>query len=207
MYNPSFSLEESYEGIVAGIDEAGCGAWAGPVVAAAVIFLDRKKAEHILPQLNDSKKLSKKERFYAYEALNKESSILIGVGSSSQEEIDQINIRQATLKAMLRAVESLKEEPTQLLIDGISSPTCNIPCCTVKKGDQKSFSIAAASIIAKVTRDNIMTSFDAQYLGYSFKENVGYGTKKHIHGLEKIGISEIHRKTYKPIQQFLAESV
>ncbi len=207
MHSPSFCLEESYEGIVAGIDEAGCGAWAGPVIAAVVIFLDRNKVGDILPHLNDSKKLSKKERLYAYEALRKENSILIGVGSSSQEEIDQINIRQATLKAMWRAVESLKEKPNHLLIDGISSPKCDIPCHTVKKGDQKSFSIAAASIIAKVTRDNIMTSFDLKHPGYGFKDNVGYGTQKHIHGLKEMGISTIHRKTYKPIQQFLVEPV
>lgn len=207
MPNPSFEIEDIYTGPIAGIDEAGCGAWAGPVVAAAVIFLDRERATPLFSKLNDSKKLTKKERNEAFEALQEEESIVIGVGSASETEIDQINIRQATLNAMLRAVDALKITPNNLLIDGICAPKCNIPCHTIKKGDQKSFSIASASIIAKVTRDRIMSELDLKYPGYGLADNVGYGTKKHILGLQDRGISEIHRKTYKPIQQFLTQPV
>ena len=201
MHNLSFSLEGALNGTVAGIDEAGCGAWAGPVVAAAVMFSKENNVNTLLPYLNDSKKLSKRQREIAYNLIWEEKSILVGVGVSSQDEIDQLNIRQATLKAMIKAVDGLSQQPDHLLVDGLSAPKTLIPCQTITKGDQKSFSIAAASIIAKVTRDQIMADLDRLYPGYGLETNVGYGTKSHLEALRQKGVTSIHRKSYKPIQQ------
>lgn len=183
--------------VIAGIDEVGRGPLAGPVVAAAVI-LDSK--EPILG-LDDSKKLSKKKRQELFEEIRKKA-LAIGIGASESLEIDQLNILQATKKAMVRAVNQLNLQPDLLFIDAetIDSP---IDQKAIIKGDSNSNSIAAASIIAKVTRDQWMESYDKQYPGYDFASNVGYGTKSHLEALKNQGPSPIHRYSFAPVKKYL----
>lgn len=201
MLGPDFSHESKQKGIIAGIDEAGCGAWAGPVVAAAVIFT----AKHMtfLKEINDSKKLNKSKREDLYHKLLEDPHTLIGIGQSSSEEVDTLNIRQATKLAMRLAVENLPQRPDFLLIDGTFSLTDFMPSAALVKGDEKSLSIAAASIVAKVTRDKIMLDLSKDYPDFGFHQNVGYGTKHHMSTLAEKGITPIHRKSYKPIQALL----
>lgn len=204
---PSFDIENSVGNLVVGVDEAGRGPWAGPVVAGAVIILDKNLDKELLSSLDDSKKLSEKKREYLYHKLIDEEvkgKIYIGIGEASCKEIDEMNILQATFLAMQRAVASLKVPPQFAIVDGCCKPN-NFPCDikTVVKGDSKSFSIAAASIIAKVTRDRKMKELALKYPYYSFEKNAGYGTKLHIEGLKQYGITPEHRKSYKPIKAFL----
>lgn len=206
---PDFEFENKYSGLVVGIDEAGRGPWAGPVVAGAVIFLTKEVDAFLLDNLNDSKKLSAKKREQLYEKLFEEQAkgkLLIGIGQAGAEEIDAFNILQATFLAMNRAVAALGQRPDFALVDGNQRPkglVCD--CQTVVKGDARSYSIAAASIAAKVYRDRLMADLAEQYPFYGFEKNAGYGTKAHIEGLKNNGIIVgVHRMSYRPIQEFAA---
>lgn len=184
--------------LVAGIDEAGRGPLAGPVVAAACIL----KPHIYLPNLNDSKKLSETQRLELFHMITNHPEIIFGIGIASAGEIDQINILQATFLSMKRAVHHLKIQPEVLLIDGNKAPKLPFPMKTIVKGDSLSISIAAASIIAKVTRDEILNKLDATYPEYGFKKHKGYGTKEHLQAIEQFGPCQEHRKTFAPIKNF-----
>ena len=205
---PDWKIEDEHNGLICGIDEAGRGPWAGPVVAGATVFLTREVAPELLEQLNDSKKLSAKKREYLYEILRQEEQaghILCGIGEASSAEIDELNILQATFLAMRRAVEKLPQKPDIALIDGNRLPK-DFPCaneCFIG-GDGRSYSIAAASILAKVYRDRLMCDLAKQYPYYGFEKNAGYGTKAHIEGLRLHGVTPQHRRSYRPIKEFLA---
>lgn len=177
--------------LIAGVDEAGRGPIAGPVVAAAVIF-DKKIFNN---KINDSKKLTEKVREELYGWII-DNSISYGIGIVGHEEIDRINILQASLKAMKIAVSGLEPKPLLCLIDGNKSFISKIPTRTIVKGDSKSFSIAAASIIAKVTRDRIMNTYADEFPEYKWDRNKGYATRMHINAVKKFGASRLHRKTF-----------
>lgn len=177
--------------LIAGVDEAGRGPIAGPVVAAAVIF-DKKTFNN---KINDSKKLTEKVREELYGWII-DNSISYGIGIIGHEEIDRINILQASLKAMKIAVSGLEPKPLLCLIDGNKSFISKIPTRTIVKGDSKSFSIAAASIIAKVTRDRIMNAYADEFPEYKWDRNKGYATRMHINAVKKFGASSLHRKTF-----------
>ena len=189
--------------LIAGIDEAGRGPWAGPVVAGAVIFPDLKISDSLAQKLDDSKKLTAAKREALFEELHA-SNALIGCGMASVEEIDSLNILQATFLAMNRAVKNLTQVPEFIIIDGNKSPS-NLPCPArfLIKGDALSLSVAAASIIAKVTRDRLMTELAKEFPYYGWEKNAGYGTKAHQDGLKTHGICVHHRKSYAPIKKFL----
>jgi len=205
---PDFSFENSYGKIVAGLDEAGRGPWAGPVVAGAVVFKNQNCNPLLIAMLDDSKKLSPKKREKIYHMLfeeQKKGGLSIGIGRAEVEEIDRLNILNATFLAMNRAFVQLNILPDMVLVDGNQTPKIiNAPCKTLVKGDAKSCSIAAASIVAKVYRDNLMKELAKIYPYYGFEKNAGYGTKKHIEGLQKHGVTPVHRRSYKPIQEFLS---
>lgn len=189
----SFEKELINEGynIVCGIDEAGRGPLAGPVCAAAVIL----PVDAEIDGLNDSKKLSEKKREALFDVI-KEKAVSYSIALVDEKTIDEINILQATFLAMRNAVENLEIKPQAALIDGNRNPGLDIYERTVVKGDGKSMSIAAASILAKVTRDRYMLELDEKYPEYEFKKHKGYGTKLHYECLEKYGISPVHRKTF-----------
>ena len=203
---PSFEIENLFQGTVAGVDEVGYGAWAGPVMVAAVI-LPKDCPGSLLDLLNDSKKLSKARREKIYTLLHNTPNISISIGQASAEEIDQINVRQATLRAMIRAIDSLSIKPDTVIIDGTARPSCPYVCHTYIKGDQRSYSIAAASIVAKVTRDQLMERLSMEHPHFGWEKNVGYGTKRHSEGLIQHGPTIWHRKSYQPIAALLAEPV
>ncbi|MBQ9519820.1 MAG: ribonuclease HII, partial [Firmicutes bacterium] len=177
--------------LIAGIDEVGRGPLAGPVVAAAVILPENC----VIEGLNDSKKLSPKKREELYDIIT-EKALAIGIGEVDNNTIDSINILQATYKAMQAAISQLKTKPEQLLVDAVTIPDVDIPQEGIVKGDAKSLSIAAASVIAKVTRDRYMVKMSEVYSGYDFENNMGYGTPKHIEGIKKLGFSAIHRQSF-----------
>lgn len=181
---------------VAGIDEAGRGPLAGPVVAAACIL----PRGLLVPHLNDSKKLSAKKRKQLFDYLTTHPAIQYGVGIVDAGEIDRINIYQATIQAMWQAVAQLKIEPTCLLVDGMPLKHDTIECIKIIKGDQLSLSIAAASVIAKETRDLIMTDYHRKWPEYGFLAHKGYGTAKHLTALTEKGPCEIHRFSFEPIK-------
>jgi ribonuclease HII len=183
---------------IAGIDEAGRGALAGPVVAAAVVL----PRDAQLPGINDSKKLTPGQRDELFPMIM-EKALAVGVGKGAHELIDRINILQATLTAMKEAVQSISPVPDYLLIDGISKIPINIHQRTIKKGDSASISIAAASIIAKVTRDRLMKSYAEMYPGYGFAEHKGYGCAYHMEAIARLGPCEIHRKTFRGVREHL----
>ncbi len=183
---------------ICGIDEAGRGPLAGPVCAAAVILPERLD----IPGLNDSKKLTDKKRRELFPIIE-EQAIAFGLGWASQEEIDEINILQATFLAMSRAVEQLKIRPDLALVDGNRAPALDLPVETVVKGDSLSASIAAASVLAKVSRDDVMLRMAEEYPGYGFEVHKGYGTKAHYEALRKFGPSPIHRRTF--LKKFYGE--
>lgn len=185
--------------VVAGIDEAGRGPLAGPVVAAAVVLPPRAD----LPGIDDSKKLSASKRELLY-GLISGCALAVGVGVADHDCIDRINILQATLRAMAEAVGQLALSPDYLLIDGISTIPLTLPQRTIKKGDSASISIAAASIIAKVTRDRMMLDYDLQYPGYGFAEHKGYGCASHLAAIAKLGPCPIHRKTFRGVKEHVA---
>lgn len=176
---------------IAGIDEVGRGPLAGPVVASAVILPKDCK----IIGINDSKKLSEKKRQELFYEI-KDKAIAIGVGVVSNIVIDEINILQATYEAMRVAISKLEVVPNQLLVDAVTIPDVNIPQEGIIKGDAKSISIAAASIIAKVTRDEMMKKYAEVYDGYFFEKNKGYGSKEHIEAIKNIGLCPIHRKSF-----------
>ena len=180
---------------ICGIDEVGRGPLAGPVVACAVVL---PKDVTIL-YLNDSKKLSEKKRELLYDEIM-EKAVAVGIGAVGPAMIDEINILQATYEAMRMAIEDLTgklgKEPDLLLNDAVTIPEVDIPQVPIIKGDAKSISIAAASIVAKVTRDHLMIEYDQILPGYDFAKNKGYGTKAHIAGLKELGATPIHRKTF-----------
>lgn len=177
--------------LIAGIDEVGRGPFAGPVMTAAVIL--PKDCEILY--LNDSKKLSEKKREELFPEIM-EKAIAIGIGSATPEEIDEINILQATYKAMREAISKLNPQPELMLNDAVTIPGVNIRQVPIIKGDAKSVSIAAASVIAKVTRDRLMCEYDKMYPGYGFASNKGYGSAEHIEALQKLGPCPIHRKSF-----------
>lgn len=185
--------EKQYSGCsyICGIDEVGRGPLAGPVVAGAVIL----PKENPILYLNDSKKLSEKKREALYDEIM-EHAVAVGIGMVSPARIDEINILQATYEAMRIAILNLKVTPDLLLNDAVTIPEIDIPQVPIIKGDAKSISIAAASIIAKVTRDRLMKEYDKVIPGYDFASNKGYGTKAHIAGLKELGPSPIHRMTF-----------
>jgi ribonuclease HII len=177
--------------LIAGVDEAGRGPLAGPVVAAAVMFDKDFKIKGV----NDSKKLAAKKRDELLQVII-DSCLSYGVGIVSQEKIDEINILQASLLAMKIAVEQLKPQPDYILIDGNKIFDYNIPAESIVKGDSKSFTIASASIIAKVTRDRLMVNIAEEHPDYLWHKNKGYGTREHIAAIKKYGATKIHRKSF-----------
>ena len=204
---PDFAIERRCEGVVCGVDEAGRGPLAGPVVAAAVIIDRRRFRGELRGVLDDSKVLSHEQREYCYRGLvggARAGAVNIGVGAASAREIDRINILRASLLAMARAVAVLKLSPGGApdiaLVDGNFAPT--LPCAvhTIVKGDALSFSIAAASVIAKVTRDRIMHGLAWRYPGYGWETNVGYGTAEHGRAIRLLGVTPHHRRSFAPVR-------
>ena len=180
--------------LIAGVDEVGRGPLAGPVVAAAVILPKACK----IPGLNDSKKIPKYKHKEIYEAVL-QNAIAIGIGVKDNHVIDQVNIYEATKLAMMEAIGQLEPQPQHLLIDAMRLDL-PIPQTSIIKGDANSLSIAAASIVAKVTRDQMMEEFDCEYPGYDFTQNAGYGTANHLAGLHKLGVTPIHRRSFEPVK-------
>lgn len=185
---------------VAGVDEAGRGPLAGPVVAAAVIL----PPGVALPGVTDSKKLSAHKRDLYFDMIL-ETALAVGIGFSSHEEIDRINILQASLSAMRKAVRKLATKADFLLVDGTFKVPMRLPQRTIVKGDSLSLSIAAASIIAKVTRDRLMVDADARYPGYGFAEHKGYGCATHLRAIASLGPCPIHRKTFSGVSEHLPQ--
>ena len=183
---------------IAGVDEVGRGPLAGPVVAAAVVL----PRDGIQEKLFDSKQISSKKREHLYEMILSEAQG-VGIGMIGQEEIDRINILQAALKAMALAVENLFPPPDFILIDGLQGITLPIPQKPIRKGDQLCNSIAAASIIAKVTRDRMMLECHQKYPQYNFARHKGYGTTEHRRAIEEFGICELHRKSFRGVREYL----
>ena len=199
MKRPCFKLELPFPEPLAGVDEAGCAPLAGPVVAAAVV-LDREK----FPRgIDDSKKLDLDTREAIYGRLQKVARI--GVGMASVEEIDQINIYWARMLAMTRAVEQLGFEPAWTLVDGNACPRWQRPSKAIISGDAKCRSIAAASIVAKVTRDRIMAEHAETYPGYGWETNRGYPTPEHIRALDTLGLTPLHRRSFGPVRERMAQ--
>ena len=180
--------------LIAGVDEVGRGPLAGPVVAAAVILPIACK----IPGLNDSKKIPKSKHKEIYEAVL-QNAIAIGIGVKDNQVIDQVNIYEATKLAMMEAIGQLEPQPQHLLIDAMKLDF-PIPQTSIIKGDANSLSIAAASIVAKVTRDQMMEEFDREYPGYDFAQNAGYGTANHLAGLYQLGVTPIHRRSFEPVK-------
>ena len=180
--------------LIAGVDEVGRGPLAGPVVAAAVILPENCK----IPGLNDSKKIPKSKHQAIYQAVL-DQALSVGIGVKDNQVIDQVNIYEATKLAMLEAIQELDQQPQHLLIDAMKLDL-PISQTSIIKGDANSLSIAAASVVAKVTRDQMMAAYDQEYPGYDFGQNAGYGTTKHLEGLEKHGVTPIHRRSFEPIK-------
>jgi len=195
-----FDTEFSIQGyrFIAGIDEAGRGPLAGPVVASAVIL----PPDISIDGVDDSKKLSSEKREILFKII-KEKALSVGIGIISSKVIDEINILEATREAMLNAVENLKITPDLIIIDGITPIKSSIKQLTIKKGDSLSQSIAAASIIAKVTRDRLMLDYDARYPTYLFAKHKGYGTAEHLERIKEFGPCEIHRNSFKGVKEYI----
>ncbi len=204
---PDFTIERRRAGLVCGVDEAGRGPLAGPVVAAAVV-LDRQCFPRSLrDRLDDSKVLTIEEREACYRALRRcldRGAARIGVGAASVAEIDRINIRRAALLAMTRAVTDLGVRPDTALVDGDIAPALTCAIQTVVKGDGLSFSIAAASVVAKVTRDRIMRRLAPRYPGYGWETNVGYATQEHGEAIRRLGVTRHHRRSFAPVRLAIA---
>lgn len=202
---PSFNLESQFQGPVGGVDEVGRGPWAGPVVAAVAVFLDPPSLPCFLKDtIQDSKKLPKQKRIAIYEELKVLKNFTYGIGVSTVEEIDQLNISKATFLAMKRAIQTLSQPPQTFLIDGKTVPRFEgFQTHPVIKGDSISFSIAAASILAKVTRDSMMETLALDHPHYGWERNAGYGTAEHQKALALHGVSLHHRKSFAPIRALL----
>jgi ribonuclease HII len=201
MPRPCFKLERDYPTPLAGVDEAGCAPLAGPVVAAAVI-LDR---EHFPRGIDDSKKLDLDTREAIYGRLQKVA--VIGVGIASVQEIEQLNIYWARMLAMTRAVAALPSEPAWVLVDGNACPRWQRPSKAIVAGDAKCRSIAAASIVAKVTRDRIMADHARDYPGYGWEHNRGYPTPEHIRAIHALGLTPLHRRTFAKVREHTEREV
>ena len=206
---PDFSLEENLglptSAVIVGVDEVGRGPLAGPVTAAAV-FVDRQKITlDLLTKIDDSKKIPQKKRATISKQI--ESIAIIGTGWASSGEIDQLNILEATMLAMQRAIFSLRKQiildPDYILIDGNKVPILEFPSKAIVRGDEKSLSIAAASIVAKSKRDAFMTSISKLYPLYGWEKNAGYGTREHLAAIELEGLTAHHRRSFKPIAKYL----
>ena len=206
---PDFSLEESLglstSAVIVGVDEVGRGPLAGPVTAAAV-FVDRQKITlDLSTKIDDSKKVPQKKRATISKQI--EDMAITGIGWASSGEIDQLNILEATMIAMQRAVLSLRKQiildPDYILIDGNKVPSFDFPSKAIVRGDEKSLSIAAASIVAKSKRDAFMTSISKLYPCYGWEKNAGYGTREHLAAIEREGITVHHRRSFKPITNYL----
>jgi ribonuclease HII len=195
---PTFELEAAElqlgSGPVAGVDEAGRGPWAGPVVAAAVIL----DPERIPANIDDSKIIDEEGRAFLYNRIIKVADV--GVGIAEIDRIDRDNILGATLWAMAEAVDQLSTKPRLVLIDGNRAPRLSVPTRTIVKGDAKCLSIAAASIVAKVTRDRIMLALSRDFPGYGFERHKGYGTPEHHAAIQRLGVCALHRRSFKPVQ-------
>ena len=183
--------------LIGGVDEVGRGPLVGPVVCACVIL----PKDYYNEEINDSKKISEKKREKLFDTIMNDA-IGVGIGISSEKIIDEVNILEATKLAMKEAINKCSVKPEHVLIDAVKLDI-DIPSTSIIKGDAKSQSIAAASIVAKVTRDRMMDELDLKYPMYLFKKNKGYGTKKHLEALDTIGITPIHRKTYEPVKSML----
>ena len=203
MDNYQYERELRNKGItlIAGVDEVGRGPLVGPVVTACVILPEKFD----LPGLTDSKKLSEKKREALYPMI-KEQALGIGIGIVSAKRIDEINIYEATKEAMVKAISNCPIKPEHVLIDAMKL-NLDVPSTSIIKGDLKSITISAASVIAKVTRDHMLLELDQKYPMYDFKHNKGYPTKKHLEALEKYGVLEEHRKTYGPVKKVLEKKI
>ncbi len=200
---PDFAIERRCKGLVCGIDEAGRGPLAGPVVAAAVILDPRRFPKTLRDGLDDSKVLTIEQREACYRALKRcvdRGAARIGIGAASVHEIDRINILRAALLAMARALAVLGVRPDTALVDGDIAPRLVCAVQTVVKGDTLSFSIAAASVVAKVTRDRIMRGLAPRYPGYGWETNVGYATQEHGEAIRRLGITRHHRRSFAPVR-------
>ena len=189
---------------IAGIDEVGRGPLAGPVVASSAMFSSeviKTGLPNSLKDVNDSKKLSEKKREHLFDVLNDFDGVDFGISIIESEEIDRINILQATHKAMSKSLISLENNPDHLLVDGRPVKSLGKSQSAIVKGDSLSYSIGAASIIAKVTRDRMMKKFDLKFPGYGFSSNKGYGTREHLNALNDLGPCSIHRLTFAPIRK------
>ncbi|QJT94299.1 ribonuclease HII [Wolbachia endosymbiont of Diaphorina citri] len=195
MKYPDFSLENTLSGIIAGVDEVGRGPLAGPVISAAVIFTDR---DTVIDGINDSKKLTPKCRQVLYEKIT--SVAKFGIGMASVEEINSYNILQATKLSMKRALANLNLELDYVLVDGNQPPEVKWQVKSIVNGDSLSISIAAASIVAKVTRDRLMEELHNKHPQYNWHKNKGYGTKEHLSAIGLHGITKHHRKNFAPIR-------
>ena len=199
---PDYALEAAHGGLVVGIDEVGRGPLAGPVVASAVAFT-APPSETLSSLLDDSKKLTARRRMLAYEALMADEQALIGIGAASVAEIERINIAQACYLAMRRALSRLGRTPDLALVDGKHAPKLPCPIKMVIGGDGISLSIAAASIIAKVTRDRLMARLAVRHDAYGWERNAGYGTAAHMQGLKLRGVTPHHRRGFAPIRTMI----
>ena len=201
--SPDFSIENTLGSRICGVDEVGRGPLAGPVIAACVYIPIAARQLDFINEIKDSKKISKTKLFKLYKAITEHCSF--GIAEISVQEIDKINILQASLKAMRLAYEDMSTDMEHILIDGNKMPkSLPIPASTIVKGDSKSKSIAAASILAKVTRDKIMADLAAQHPEYGWESNAGYPSKAHKEAIDRYGITDHHRKSYAPIKNFLA---
>lgn len=204
---PSFEIEKQYQNeTIYGIDEAGLGPLAGPIVVASCHIISQKLSNELFENINDSKKISKKKRDHLFEIITNDPYIKFGISIIDSETIDEIGLSKAWTKGI---VESIKDQnPTLCLVDGIRKIEFPNGCKSISivKGDSKSFSIAAASIIAKVTRDRIMDQIHKEFPYYGFDKHVGYGTRLHINQLTNLGPCKYHRKSYAPVRLASRES-
>ncbi|MGI4852119.1 MAG: ribonuclease HII [Janthinobacterium lividum] len=206
---PDFSFENKASGFVVGFDEVGCGPWAGPVVAGAALLIFDKIPAVLLSQINDSKKLTplKRQKIYDFVQEGEGDFCITATGQASLEEIERLNIRQASFLAMARAADALSLpshiQPTLALVDGKCKPTLSYPVLCIPKGDSLSLSIAVASIVAKVTRDQLMKEIAQQYPAYGWEQNAGYGTLHHRQALARFGVTPHHRRTFAPIARLI----
>ena len=191
--------EEGFQ-VVAGLDEAGRGAWAGPVYAAAVVLPNDERICDLLSGVRDSKRMTALQR-QRWEGCIKSASVSWAVASASSEEIDEIGIVPATCLAMQRAISEINNPPRYLLVDYINIEDCSSPQLSIPKGDCQSLSIAAASVLAKVSRDALMVTFEEKYPGYGFASHKGYGTQRHRTAIEKLGLLPFHRRSFRPMSE------